>query len=522
VPESKVQPFFNILMSYLSCGMTDIHMSVQDDSLLMLDTLLASAPSLVASSSYKILTNFLNMISSQRADSRPGRTLTVNLGIKFTTVKWRIKVLLRLRDLLSAMLEHKSQPNTGSMEKIASCACINANKTYNWSNDKELNIPIHSQYYQQTCQLPSIFGSSIKGDSSSDDGSNLKNYVEVVMPLLIETWLEVGPDSRDSNTGHGNLLLEDAALLLKCILKIIQLLFELLQLWHVKTEVPEVITVYKKDFFQHIFPGFPYSCVVDESRKVKKSKLRKGKDHMVVDKSCKEQNIAICLLFCNFYDERIEVENSIRVLQYLEKCLKQWKKQENKKDLIYILRYMLEDCSKSLKQKGVDIGSLLDSAIVSYMITYDVFILEFLSEIALVEISSHLQRNNNLQRWLECLPNLLCSSSVSINEVRILRKLACQNNPFFYASLCQKLPDILNNLGSITVTGIKDSIEGRKEIVNILYWIKDWSEDAMKTLSKHLHCEHWDKELAVEILNILTTGDIVNGNLKEYVGPTRV
>ena len=56
------------------------------------------------------------------------------------------------------------------------------------------------------------------------------------------------------------------------------------------------------------------------------------------------------------------------------------------------------------------------------------------------------------------------------------------------------------------MTGTKNSTEGRKEIVNVLYWIKDWSEEAMKTLSKHLQCEHWDKELAVEILNILTMG----------------
>ena len=92
--------------------MTDIHVTIQDDALLMLDTLLLHTPSLVATSSKKILTNFLNMISSQRVDSRPDRTLTINLGTKFTTVKWRIKVLHRLHDLLSAMLEHKGKSST--------------------------------------------------------------------------------------------------------------------------------------------------------------------------------------------------------------------------------------------------------------------------------------------------------------------------------------------------------------------------------------------------------------------------
>ena len=65
---------------------------------------------------------------------------------------------------------------------------------------------------------------------------------------------------------------------------------------------------------------------------------------------------------------------------------------------------------------------------------------------------------------------------------------------------------VSDNLGSISVTGAKEGTDGKKEIVNILYWIKDWSGDALKTVSKHLQCEHWDKELAVEILNILILG----------------
>lgn len=106
---SRVLPFFNVLLNYLNCAMTHIHTSIQDDSLAMLDTLLVSAPLLVAANTEKILCNFLDMISSVKADSTSGRTLNVNLSSRFTSVMWRMKVLRRLKSLLAAMVAYKSQ-----------------------------------------------------------------------------------------------------------------------------------------------------------------------------------------------------------------------------------------------------------------------------------------------------------------------------------------------------------------------------------------------------------------------------
>jgi hypothetical protein len=75
----------------------------------MLDTLLVSAPLLVAANADKILCNFLDMISSLKADSACERTLNVNLSSRFTTITWRMKVLRRLKALLSSMVAYKSQ-----------------------------------------------------------------------------------------------------------------------------------------------------------------------------------------------------------------------------------------------------------------------------------------------------------------------------------------------------------------------------------------------------------------------------
>jgi pre-rRNA-processing protein IPI1 len=109
VPVSRVLPFFRVLLSYLSCAMTDIHVSIQNDSLAMLDTLLAATPLLIAANADTVLCNFLDMISSLKPDSSSEHALTMNLNSSFTSIAWRMKVLHRLKGLLSALLEYKNQ-----------------------------------------------------------------------------------------------------------------------------------------------------------------------------------------------------------------------------------------------------------------------------------------------------------------------------------------------------------------------------------------------------------------------------
>lgn len=131
---SKVLPFFNVLLSYLKCGMTHIHTSIQNDSLMMLDILLVSTPVLVAANANTILSNFLDMISSLKTDSSPERTLTVNLSRRFTSTMWRMKVLRRLKGLLSAVAAYKneqSRKNIGHLGDLSeNTACSRGKALY--------------------------------------------------------------------------------------------------------------------------------------------------------------------------------------------------------------------------------------------------------------------------------------------------------------------------------------------------------------------------------------------------------
>lgn len=109
-----VTPFFGTISSYLRCAMTHIHVQIQEDSLFMLDCLLLYMPSLVAVNSDSIFSSFLDMISKLRVESKPERTLTVNLDSKITSVRWRSKVLDRLLGILKAIVQDKKRRNTSN------------------------------------------------------------------------------------------------------------------------------------------------------------------------------------------------------------------------------------------------------------------------------------------------------------------------------------------------------------------------------------------------------------------------
>lgn len=107
IPSEKLIPFFDFFSTNLRCAMTNIDKNIQEDSLLFLDCFIKNDCGLIKKSSQKLLPDFLSLISKLRSDSQLGRTLTLNLGSKMTSVTWRIKVLSRLHAVLKIILEEK-------------------------------------------------------------------------------------------------------------------------------------------------------------------------------------------------------------------------------------------------------------------------------------------------------------------------------------------------------------------------------------------------------------------------------
>lgn len=103
VTVDEMLPLFPILSSYLVCAMTHIDSPIREDSLKLLDSLLNSAPQLVATQADVLLPRFLDLISQKTGENR---TLSLHLEGKISTEKWRAGVLYRLQKLLAAVKDY--------------------------------------------------------------------------------------------------------------------------------------------------------------------------------------------------------------------------------------------------------------------------------------------------------------------------------------------------------------------------------------------------------------------------------
>lgn len=161
--------------------MTDIDINVQEDSLLLIDAFLDKVPIVLLSNVNKIISNFLTLISKLRSESNPSRTLSINLGSKLTSIRWRIKVLKRLLQILEIILS--SRPETKEQKRPIT---LNA-------ADVGIYIPIYKKWK---------VGYSYIFDNSSENNNNLLQYADAIIPLLYETWAEVAPINKN-NIGNG-------------------------------------------------------------------------------------------------------------------------------------------------------------------------------------------------------------------------------------------------------------------------------------------------------------------------------
>lgn len=349
-PLDFVRPFFDILSSYIRCAMTHIQPSIQEDSLLMLDTLITHVPTLLSTNSDKIFLSFLNMMSKLRIESKPERTLTVNLSSKLTSIKWRTKILERLHKILQAIINEKKAIRkvnivhvTNAAENLVEDAFALDGNDQNIMKDKSdlnmfnssapMHFPIYRGYLNRNCSLPGLFQKSItdSGVSSQmegvDEGKTVKNYVETLMPLLYETWLEVRPNFEENHDKLESIMSNEAAFSLKFILEIIQQLYELISMWEIEVNNHDLSqwfrSTYSEDFTQHFVLGFPY--VQSEQRKVASTKGTKIEEvkNRDIDASggfkCYPQNFAICMIF-GFFNQKIETKelrNSRKILNYV-------------------------------------------------------------------------------------------------------------------------------------------------------------------------------------------------------------
>lgn len=334
-----IKPFYEVLSSYTRCAMTHIQVNIQEDSLLLLDILITNIPELISTNRDKIFSSFLNIMSKLKNESKPDRTLTVNLGTKHTSVKWRIQILLRLNRMLEALILQKTKKsihNTQAVINIGESVIVDAfevgddehttktTSTLNYfQENKPMCFPLIYSHSNRICPIPKLFNKSIVGiDDHIDDGTKIKNYASTLMPLLFESWLEVRPDFVKNQS---TILSIDGAFTLKNILDIMERLWSLALMWQSESNSNEVTTwfqkTFSKDFNSHIMDAFPYSLgdVRSNAGKKKKDEINERDVQLAGGINCYWQNLTVCFMFCCF-NSKIkgnDLKNHERVIDYL-------------------------------------------------------------------------------------------------------------------------------------------------------------------------------------------------------------
>lgn len=508
----RIAPFFDALCSYLRCAMTHIDTRIHEDSLLYFDILLLCAPDLMGINVHKILPSFLDMISKLRVDSKPGRTLMVNLGSKMTSIKWRIKVLSRLHQLLQTLSNIRSNKKDQFQRNEIS---IRRSNDYALAYDAN-KLKCFPLYRGLTLTKLTCFSKDKNNYSSGDnEGEKLHAYIEVLIPLLFETWLEVRPATNQDSKRVESVVSEEGILILRYILQIFYLLWSLGKMVEAEQRNSQLsewfINKYHKDFAQYISNSFPYI----QSALKKKKKGEKPLINLiekVTDEKCLEENLVICHIFVimnsNLISKAYSYSESEKVFSYLEWTVGRIAKRNTvcQEKLLEVLQCILK-ADGWTKSKQMD--SLLNALITLYWTgemqkSFKQHLFSLLCSILLNDNLSHLQANSSFQAWLCELPNVICGSeSISLESFNIINRLAIQNNKLFNDSIKNKIVLLIRNLPNIKIVEIPNEKIARMKLIGLLFWIKPWDADSLNVLQDQLESGVYEGEARRYLVDIL-------------------
>lgn len=145
-----------------------------------------------------------------------------------------------------------------------------------YNSDEEFFFSLTRKQLNKYCDISSLFrktiGFSAGGAPIStgerDEGKRIQKYVELLMPLLFETWMEVRPAKLNATQASADFdeddifISNDAAFSLKIILEIIDQLLELVHMYNQNVTNDDLLESFRKkygqEFCNQFLRGFPY------------------------------------------------------------------------------------------------------------------------------------------------------------------------------------------------------------------------------------------------------------------------
>ncbi|XP_017034873.1 testis-expressed protein 10 homolog [Drosophila kikkawai] len=479
---SAVAPFFHVIATYLRCAMTHVLPAIQEDSLLMLDVLLVRVPPelLAERNASVIIGNFIDMISRSRHDNeRSNRTLTLNLGQgKQTTVKWRTKVLIRLQQILGTLVQHKTSKTKAPVRVV------------HFEEMRPQYYNVHRPLQPDNRDLHAILNES----KLSAEGSRLQTYLEQLMPLLQDNWLEVRPQPQQP------LLAQDAAASLHVVVGLMSLLWTLIHQHEATHDTQELSAWMRTNYAQKFLLNFlakdgsrfPYQQIPAAGGK----KAAKAKDKGPADggELCLPQNLTIVQLTCQFLPHPSEKHSQLfsHLASYVQQSLERSSVLPPEQQLLLVasLRALLLDNAKLLLDIAAEpLTNLLGATIAAYVgqrfTTREGVATRALSLLCeIVQRSDLYARYGGAERFsafLGHLPQLLLKPTVGEGTLLAMATLCRQLNAVFMEALIKAAGQLIRHLPQLHVTGDNDEsdrFESQKRILNLFYYARSLDKQA--------------------------------------------
>ncbi|KAG5335067.1 TEX10 protein, partial [Acromyrmex charruanus] len=476
ISNEQLTPLRKIIISYLSCAMTHIDPRVKEDSLLFLDVLVQNCNSALAKDSHKILPNFLGMICKLHNEGSPVAQLTTTLHSKNTNVKWRIKVLERLANLFTSIVSYRKL----CISTRSSMPLFVKTKKYTRF------IPVYSDSAIQFCEIN--LDEDISIDNREKETLSIEEfvkYVNLLMPLMSDIWLEVCPDEKIESYTEITILSETAALL-KNVIVIMQSIVEYIDTldqddYSVKCMKHWFKDTFHEKYMKNFLSRFPYGKVkslINESRK-----RQKDFSQMEFTEGCLEQNLGVCQIhiwFTSLFNCNEQFPKSVRnycisILKYLNGIIENWYNSST-----------LPQLTKLLKTLFLKAGPVWYSNCINLNHTLRL-IIEASSRLPNKELQSHLyliigdiMLNSNLnelhrekifESFVTILPSLLLKPSIDDVVIRMIGQIVIRFKEWIREELIAKHESIIENAKKIDIVGTRDDKQSRLMIYNLFYFV---------------------------------------------------
>ncbi|KAI7806554.1 testis-expressed protein 10 homolog isoform X2 [Triplophysa rosa] len=541
IPVERVAPFFPLLSAHLTCAMTHISESIQEDALRVLDVLLEHFPGLLSQRHNILLANFFELISQRRMGKKGGTgqdkpskgrfVLSFNTNRSVTAQQWRLTVLLRLSRFLQAVVE----------ERPLEEGMTNRNALEMWAGEKSSTTPIevkweeHAfgkgriQMFEHSGATPTPHSTyRLRPDSNLAVGMNkdlnsaetVQGFAGTLVPLLLEIWVEAAGGER-VQTDSGHLLSPESMALMFQILTILQLLRRLtpqgdqqdiLDAWFRNT--------YLADFKHHFMKNFPYG-LLEVARHKKKVDGKRFHQQAVVATVAggNVEPLALNVTLC-----QVMVTLSLKgcsdgvgqdadwlgpIRDFIKETLSSGSKLSSKH-----LAALLEVVWRMIvtQRSRVVTDELLQAVYVQYQqrnlgVTVRTLLLSFFSQLYIEEHQNHphIARSKILACWLASLPVQLVqlgsrNPQLSAHLLETVQSAAARGNKDLLNILQKRACSLYDPQDGCVVVL---PVESQKKLVQILYFLPVIPPELLSCLSQVCNAGRVSASLATTLMRTI-------------------